>query len=225
MEKFIQPLAIILMCVVAAVSYGIVHDQITARVCVEYFTVGHPPILGTDDPTLLGIGWGILATWWVGLPLGVALAIAARAGPRPRRSVGSLVRPIVGLLLVMAAAALLAGIAGWFFARGGIVRLVGPIARELPADRHVPFLADLWAHAASYFVGVTGGVVVLVQANGRTITGTWSKASISAPTLLFDATGAPVQLTAGQTFVQVIALSYAYELEAGRLTGDGLGAR
>lgn len=73
--------------------------------------------------------------------------------------------------------------------------------------------------------GDVGTGEAIISTNGRTITGTWSKASISAPTLLFDATGAPVQLTAGQTFVQVIALSYTYELESGRLTGDGLGAR
>ena len=47
--------AIVLMCVFAAVVYGVIHDQITARVCVEYFTVGHPPIFPTDDPTLLGV--------------------------------------------------------------------------------------------------------------------------------------------------------------------------
>ena len=58
------------MCIVAAVLYGIIHDQVTARVCVEYFTIGHPPIFGTDNPTLLRIGWGIVATWWVGLLFG-----------------------------------------------------------------------------------------------------------------------------------------------------------
>jgi hypothetical protein len=40
--------------------------------------------------------------------------------------------------------------------------LVDPIARELPGDRHVPFLADLWAHSASYLVGLVGGIVVVV---------------------------------------------------------------
>ena len=70
-----ESLKIILMAVAAAVLYGIMHDQITARVCVEYFTIGHPQlfVFPTDDPTLLGIGWGIVATWWVGLPLGIAL--------------------------------------------------------------------------------------------------------------------------------------------------------
>jgi hypothetical protein len=150
------------MCVVAAVCYGIAHDQVTARVCVEYFTVGHPPVFGTDDPTLLGIGWGIITTWWVGLLLGVPLAVVARAGSRPKRSVGSLVRPVAWLLAVMAGCALAAGALGWALASSGAVFLVGPMARELPPGRHVPYLADLWAHWASYLVGLVGGIVVLV---------------------------------------------------------------
>ncbi|MBV8223051.1 MAG: hypothetical protein JO293_06785, partial [Candidatus Eremiobacteraeota bacterium] len=68
------------LCIAAAVLYGELHDQITARVCVEYFTIGHPPLFPTDDPTLLGLGWGVVATWWVGLVLGAGLAVAARAG-------------------------------------------------------------------------------------------------------------------------------------------------
>jgi hypothetical protein len=159
----VQSLGIVLMCVVAAVCYGIAHDQVTARVCVEYFTVGHPPVFDTDDPTLLGLGWGVIATWWVGLFLGVPLAVVARAGSRPRRTVRSLVRPVVWLLVVTGACALAAGVAGWLLARNGAVVLVGPIAERLPADRHVPFLADLWAHSASYLVGVVGGIVVLVR--------------------------------------------------------------
>jgi hypothetical protein len=159
----VQSLGIVLVCVAAAVCYGIAHDQVTARVCVEYFTVGHPPVFGTDDPTLLGIGWGIIATWWVGLLLGVPLAVVARAGSRPERSVGSLMRPLVFLLAVMAMCALAAGIVGWFLASSGAVFLVGPIARDLPQDRHVPFLADLWAHSASYLVGLVGGIIVMVR--------------------------------------------------------------
>ena len=157
-----QSLGIVLMCVIAAVAYGIAHDQVTARVCVEYFTIGHPPVFGTDDPTLLGIGWGVIATWWVGLLLGVPLAVAARAGSRPKRSVGSLIRPVAWLLAVMAVCALAAGFTGWLLARSGAVFLVRPIARELPVDRHVPFLADMWAHSASYLVGLLGGIVVMV---------------------------------------------------------------
>src|SRR3954471_15229661 len=91
--------AIILLCIVAAVMYGIVHDQITARVCVEYFTIGHPPIFNTDSPTLLGLGWGVVATWWGGVVLGIGLAIAARAGTsRPPWPVASWIKPFAWLM-------------------------------------------------------------------------------------------------------------------------------
>ncbi|MEO7664828.1 MAG: DUF3048 domain-containing protein [Candidatus Limnocylindrales bacterium] len=62
----------------------------------------------------------------------------------------------------------------------------------------------------------------IISTNGRTIVGTWSKASASAPTLLFDAAGKPARLTAGQTFVQVLALSYRYEIKAGIVARDGV---
>jgi hypothetical protein len=158
-----QSIQIIALSILAAVIYGILHDQITARICVEYFTIGHAPVFPTDDPTLLGIGWGIIATWWVGLILGVPLAIVARAGDHPKRTAASLVRPIVMLLAVMAGGALLAGITGWLLARSGAVFLVGPIAERVPVGRHVPFLADLWAHSASYLFGVVGGIVLMIH--------------------------------------------------------------
>jgi hypothetical protein len=154
---------IILLCVAAAVLYGILHDQITARVCVEYFTIGHPPLFKTDDPTLLGIGWGIISTWWVGLLLGIPLAIVARVGSRPKRSPGSLVRPILYLWVTMAACAAVAGFGGWYLGSRGLVFLVGPILQKLGPGRHVPYITALWAHAASYIVGLVGGTLILVR--------------------------------------------------------------
>ena len=44
-----ETIKIILMEVAAAIVYGILHDQITARVCVEYFTIGHAPIFHLDS--------------------------------------------------------------------------------------------------------------------------------------------------------------------------------
>ena len=158
-----QAIRIVCLSVLAAIAYGIVHDQVTARICVEYFTIGHPPIFGTDDPTLLGIGWGVVATWWVGLILGLGLAFAARVGPRPKRDAGSLVKPISRLLCVMAACAIAASLVGYLAARAGVVHLLGWLATEVPADRQTAFLADAWAHSASYLVGFIGGVIVCVS--------------------------------------------------------------
>ena len=157
-----QSLAIILFCILSAVIYGILHDQITARICVEYFTIGHPPIFDTDDPTLLGIGWGILATWWVGLLLGVPLAVVARAGSRPKRNVRSLVHPIVVLLAISAIAAFVAGLLGWVLASQGMVVLVEPLTSRLPREKHIAFLADLRAHLCSYLAGIVGGFIVII---------------------------------------------------------------
>lgn len=157
-------LAIIFLCVAAAVVYGVVHDQITARICVEYFTIGHPPVFQTNDPTLLGLGWGIIATWWVGLPLGVALAVSSRLGSRPKIGVQQLARPLVLMLSCVGLLALLAGLAGHFSAKRHWVWLLEPLASRIPADKHVAFLTDLWAHSASYIGGFLGGVTLCVWA-------------------------------------------------------------
>ncbi len=53
---------------------------------------------------------------------------------------------------------------------------------------------------------VVGSGKAWISTNGRTIIGTWKKASLTAPTLFFDAAGMPVTLTVGQTFIQVMPL-------------------
>ena len=158
-----KPLSIVLLCILAAVVYGIVHDQITARICVEYFTIGHPDIFGTDSPTLLGIGWGIVATWWVGLFLGIILAFAARFGKRPKVAPRDLVRPISRLLLVMAGCASLAGLLGLVAARLHWVSLESELAALIPAAKQVGFLVALWMHSTSYGVGFLGGLFLIFK--------------------------------------------------------------
>ncbi len=158
-----QSLRIVALCIGAAMLYGVLHNQVTARVCLEYFTIGHPPVFDTESPTVIAIGWGILATWWMGLLLGVPLALVARAGSRPRRDALSLIRPTCFLLGVMALGALLAGIIGSVLAASGAVILVEPLASRVPQERHVAFIADLWAHSSSYLVGLLGGIVVMWQ--------------------------------------------------------------
>src|SRR5438105_3328307 len=43
-SRLMESAKILLLSVATAVAYGIVQDQVTARVCVEYFTIGHPPV-------------------------------------------------------------------------------------------------------------------------------------------------------------------------------------
>jgi len=157
-----QWLAIVVLSILACITYGIIHDQITARICVEYFTIGHPQIIPTDDPTILGFVWGIIATWWVGVLLGVPLATIARIGSRPKKTAGSLFPPMAILFGCSAIFAVLTGSIGYVAASMGWVWLVGPIAENVPQEKHVPFLVDLWVHRASYLGGFAGGNILMV---------------------------------------------------------------
>jgi hypothetical protein len=155
-----ETLKIIFLCIASAVMYGILHDQVTARVCVEYFTIGHPPVFNTDSPTLLALGWGTIATWWVGLFLGIIAALASRLGSWPQYNAARLVRPICGLIVFTGCASVLAGIAGYLMANAGRVWLVEPFASRVPESKHAAFLADFWAHLAAYGVGLLAGTAV-----------------------------------------------------------------
>jgi hypothetical protein len=161
-EGIVRAGAIILMCIFAAVVYGILHDLVTAHVCVEYFTIGHPPVFHTDNPIRLALGWGVMATWWVGLGLGVGLARAAVAGSYPPRGPRSLVCPISILLLVCAVSAATMGLIGYWLAESGWV-MVDEVALLIPCEKRSRFMADWWAHTTSYGVGLLGGLVVMVR--------------------------------------------------------------
>jgi hypothetical protein len=156
-----EAIKIAVTCVVAAVLYGIVHDQITARICIEYFTVFHPPIFHTQSPTLLGIGWGIVATWWVGAFFCVPMILAARAGSPPALRASELLLSIASLLAFMAISAVLAGLTGYALARTGVLATDWLTFSSSPAIRY-RFMADWWAHTASYAAAFAGGVVLCV---------------------------------------------------------------
>lgn len=155
-----ETLKIIFLSIAAGILYGIVHDQITARVCIEYFTIFHPRVIASESPVLIALTWGVIATWWDGAFLGTWLAIAARAGRKPVLSARELVLPICGLLGAMAVSALLAGCAGYVLAQKGFIS--GPSWMLLPRPRSSAFMADWWAHTASYASAFVGGVVLCI---------------------------------------------------------------
>jgi hypothetical protein len=98
----------------------------------------------------------------VGAILGVPLAIAAQVGTWPKVTARDLVRPIGWLLAGMGVMAFLAGVAGHVAAARGWVWLFGRLAKAVPAEKHVAFLTDLWAHVASYGMGFLGGSFLVI---------------------------------------------------------------
>jgi hypothetical protein len=161
MSQAREALRIVGTCVGCAVLYGVAHDLVTAHLSVEYFTVAHPPI-GTDDPIVLALVWGVLATWWVGVLLGVPLAAAARLGSAPRVTAVELrpavLRLIVGMGVAAAAMMLLAalGTGEGFF-------LPDPLFERVPRERHGRLAIAAVGHAVSYFVGFAGGIALIAR--------------------------------------------------------------
>lgn len=163
MTTFSPGLRIVALGLGAAVGYGVIHDQITARVCIEYFTVGHPRLIESESPTILGLLWGVVATWWVGLPLGVLLALAARAGRWPPLEARDLLPGMMVLLLIMGISAGAAGFLGYELAVAKQVLLPLDLANRIPPEHHAPFMGDWWAHGASYLVGILGGALLCLM--------------------------------------------------------------
>lgn len=143
----------------AVVGYAVLQDQVSARLCPEYFTVFHPPVPGLTDPTLLGVAWGFLGGWWGGLLLGYAAGLTATLGPRPKLAPRDLVRPLLVLLLVVTTAVALTGFAVWRHAEVLDVSL-GRIADPVPADRRRWLLVVACYHFVAYAASAAGGVVL-----------------------------------------------------------------
>jgi hypothetical protein len=159
----VQEAKIILLSTVAAIAYGIVHDQITVRLCIEYFTIAHPPLFPTSSPTVLGICWGIAATFGVGALLGIILALVSQSEGLPPLPISQVFKSILGLLSVTAISASLAGVLGFELSQRSIICLPATFSEIVPFNQHHRFMAVWFVHGASYLVGVTGGSFVILR--------------------------------------------------------------
>jgi hypothetical protein len=171
-------LRIWLLSVASAVCYGVLHDQVTTRISIEYFTIGHPPVFSTTNPTWLAFGWGFLATWWVGLLLGIPFSLSARVGNWPKLSAKQLVWPVLVLLMAMAVISVAGGLVGRSLALEGKVRLPPRLGTIVPPERQAAFMTAWWAHSAAYQAGFLGGLVLCIATGVRR----WQQAqSIRSP--------------------------------------------
>jgi hypothetical protein len=159
----VQKTKVILLCVGAATAYGVVHDQITARLCIEYFTLAHPPLFRVTSPTLLALCWGIAATIGVGILLGILLAQASQSPGSPGMPVESLYRPILAVLTGAAIGATVAGWTGYELSKHSIISLPPVWAELIPAAQQHRFMAVWFAHGASYLCGLIGGGVLIYR--------------------------------------------------------------
>ncbi len=156
-----EALPIIALCVAVAVSYGIIHDEFTAHLCVEYFTVAHPHLFATQSAEVLGVAWGITGTWWLGLLLGIVLArVSTVESGAPKLTAKFLSGRIALIVLVTAFSAIVSGIAVYYIALNCHMLLPDP---NVPTEKHTVFYAVWAAHLASYFAAISTSLLVVLN--------------------------------------------------------------
>jgi len=152
---------IISFSILCTIGYGVLHDQITARLCLEYFTVAHPKIEGLSDASTIALFWGVAATWLFGAFFGTLLAIAANIGKRPAYPFFLLIRSILVLFLTMSLCALVSGVIGYVLTAHRVIAPPSELLNLIAEPKHAMFMADAFAHEASYIVGIVGSLVVV----------------------------------------------------------------
>lgn len=163
------------LAVLAASLYGAINDQITATLAPEYFSVFKRHEFWwlleewglVDAPTRIqAVAVGIAATWWFGLALGVALAIAGVAGRPQGLSTRSFLAAIDVTMLVTAGCSAVFGAAAY---------LLAPAIR--PTPQNWPFLEGItrvraafavgWWHNGAYLGALIGTIAACRQARRR----------------------------------------------------------
>jgi len=84
MKKFLTLLLILIIAPIIGGLYGILHDQLTYTIAPEYYTkfkfyqfglmdIGNEAIFPNPRQEVCGVGF--MATWWMGIPIGLILGL------------------------------------------------------------------------------------------------------------------------------------------------------
>lgn len=151
-----------LLGIAVLVGYAVGQDQVSARLCPEYFTVFHNPIPGVTDPTLLGMAWGFLGAWWGGAILGYTAGIAATSGSHPPMPIRDLIRPLMVLVAGVGFVSALTGAVTYRHAEFFAIRLDPRFEAQVPADRARMLFVVANYHLAGYIAAGVGSVGLCV---------------------------------------------------------------
>lgn len=147
--------------VLLAALFGALHNQLSYTVAPEYFTKFKFPQFGIAAPSpRLGASLvGVLASWWMGIPIGLALGVTSLKLTRPTERLREALRAC-GVVL---AVTILVGLGGLFIATRqvsarGASAAEGMIMPESVVDRAAFYRAGVM-HGSSYLGGISGVVI------------------------------------------------------------------
>jgi len=181
MKKFLVYLLVIFLAMLIAGAYGIIHDQISYTVSPEYFTkfkfiqfgLTSAPFPERVSASIVGF----LASWWMGVPIGLLVGAAGFIHPGARR----MLTVSCWSLLVTVAFTLLIGLTGLLY---GCIQTRQINVAEYK-NWYLPegvtdlrrFLCAGYMHNASYLGGVLAIPVawlfhVMVKTRSKSLSGT-----------------------------------------------------
>lgn len=166
-NRFRTEYRILLYCTVGMTVYAMIQDQVSVRLAPEYFTVAHPRIEGLTDPTLLGIAWGFLASWWGGMLMGISVGLTATLGSKDRLDFDEVFPGLVLVLLLTFLASILAGIGA--YVNGELVKMSfgGNLGEAVPVELQTRFFAVACTHFATYSVAILGSIGLCIWISSR----------------------------------------------------------
>ena len=123
---------ITLWCTIVTIIYAMMHDQILTRICLEYFTRGfhkrnmeswkHEPffapfreilIQNEDNPTIVALVWGFVASWFVGAIVGCILSVCYLIFPKDI-NLKKLIRNTLWMYLIAFICSVIGGFIAWY---------------------------------------------------------------------------------------------------------------
>lgn len=147
--------------------YGIIHDQLTYTISPEYYTKfkfyqfglmaeGRSPVL--LSPRLLVAIVGFMATWWMGLPIGLILSLVGLKIDDNKQMFRTVMKAFVWTTIV----AFITGLIG--LAYGKYVLAISGVSWRLPENLidKMNFIAVGSMHNFSYMGGLIGLIVGII---------------------------------------------------------------
>nr|WP_294903224.1 hypothetical protein [uncultured Lacibacter sp.] len=163
MRKFGVFTSFVFIAIIVAGVYGILHDQITYSISPEYFTKFkykqfgfEPEWFGGHRATVAVIGF--LATWWMGLFIGILLGLLSFIFSTHTIMLSTLRKAV----LLVLAITVIAGVAGYLY--GSFYLAVRPVNWWMPEDLSDKnaFIIVGSMHNFSYAGGLAAACIAVV---------------------------------------------------------------